>query len=249
MAQNIYDNPDFLSGYSQFPRSRDGLSGMSEWPAFRSLLPSLAGKRVVDLGCGFGQLTRFAGSEGAASVLGIDLSEKMLSRAVEETDNAAISYRRSDLDYLALPPDSADLIVSSMAFHYVEDFSRLVRMLHATLAPAGDLVFSVEHPIYAARAEPEWIAASDGRDAFALIDYSTEGKRVTSWIVDGVVKYHRTIATMLNELTAAGFEYRRMVEWAPSEDQLAAHPEWRATELARPMFLLLALNKPNLRAN
>jgi 2-polyprenyl-3-methyl-5-hydroxy-6-metoxy-1,4-benzoquinol methylase len=244
MAQNIYDNPAFLAGYSEFPRSREGLSATSEWPALRALLPAVAGKRVVDLGCGFGQLSRWLAGEGAKSVLGIDLSEKMLERAKAETSSPAASYRRGDLDTLSLEPESTDLIVSSMAFHYVEDFVRLGNALFEALAPGGDLVFSVEHPIYAARAEPEWVSAADGRRAFAIADYGIEGKKVTNWIVDGVVKYHRTIGTMLNTLHEIGFAYRAVNEWTPSEDQLAAHPEWRVTEFTRPMFLLMALTKP-----
>jgi len=244
LAQNIYDDPRFLAGYSEFPRSRDGLVATSEWPAFRALLPTIAGRTVVDLGCGFGQLSRWLGDQGAASVLGIDLSEKMLARARLETINPAVAYALGNLDELVLPPGSADLIVSSMALHYVEDFGRLAATLFATLTPGGQLVFSVEHPIYAARAEPEWITAADGREAFAIADYAVEGRRITNWIVDGVVKYHRTIGTMLNILIAAGFQYRTVDEWKPSDEQLAAHPEWRNTELTRPMFLLMSLTKP-----
>lgn len=244
MAQNIYDNPAFLAGYSEFPRSRDGLGATSEWPALHALLPAIAGKRVVDLGCGFGQLSRWLGDEGAASVLGIDLSEKMLTRARAETTNVAVTYERGNLDELVLAPRSADLVVSSMAFHYIEDFARLSAMLFAALSPGGQLVFSVEHPIYAARAEPEWVTAADGRQAFAIADYGIEGRKVTNWIVDGVVKYHRTIGTMLNTLTRAGFAYGKVTEWVPSDDQLVAHPEWRETEFTRPMFLLMSLTKP-----
>lgn len=249
MAQNIYDNPAFLAGYSEFPRSRDGLGATSEWPALRALLPAIAGKRVVDLGCGFGQLSRWLAAEGAVSVLGIDLSEKMLARAAAETKSAAVTYRRADLEMLELEPESADLIVSSMAFHYVEDFARLARTLHAALAAGGRLAFSIEHPIYAARAEPEWVTAADGRQAFAIADYGVEGRKVTKWIVDGVVKYHRTIGTMLNTLRDAGFAYGAVDEWTPSEDQLAAHPEWRETEFTRPMFLLMAVDKPAARGH
>ncbi len=245
MAQNIYDDDRFLAGYSEFPRSREGLDATSEWPAFRALLPKISGKRVVDLGCGFGQLSRWLGNEGAESVLGIDLSEKMLARAVAETTNPAVTYRRGNLDELELEPRSADLIVSSMALHYVEDFARIAATMFAALAPGGQLVFSVEHPIYAARAEPEWVTAADGRQAFAIADYLIEGKRVTNWIVDGVVKYHRTIGTMLNTLTAAGFAYGALDEWRPTEAQLAAHPEWRDTELTRPMFILFSMTKPS----
>jgi SAM-dependent methyltransferase len=247
MAQNIYDDPAFFAGYSDFPRSRLGLDGTAEWESFRALLPANAGKRVVELGCGFGHLSRWLAAEGAASVVGYDLSENMLAAARAATDDPAVDYRRADLDTLVLEPNGADLVVSSMTLHYLADFARIAAMLHTALMPGGDLVFSVEHPVYAARAVPEWVPASDGRQAFAIADYSVEGPRKTDWIVDGVVKYHRTIATMLNTLTAAGFIYRAMDEWRPSDAQLAANPDWRATELARPMFLIIAVHKPEGR--
>lgn len=244
MAQNIYDDDRFLAGYSEFPRSRDGLDATGEWPAFRALLPAIAGKRVVELGCGFGQLTRWLAAEGAASVLGIDLSEKMLARAAAETTSPAVTYRRANLDELVLEAAGADLVVSSMALHYVEDFGRIARVIYEVLAPGGRLVFSVEHPIYAARAEPEWVTAADGRQAFAIADYGIEGRRVTNWIVDGVIKYHRTLGTMLNTLCDLGFAYVAVDEWVPSEAQFGAHPAWRETELTRPMFVLVSVAKP-----
>ena len=77
MAQNIYDTPEFFEGYSQLPRSARGLEGAPEWPAIRALLPELRGKRIVDLGCGFGWFARWAMTQGAAGVLGVDLSENM----------------------------------------------------------------------------------------------------------------------------------------------------------------------------
>ncbi|HWV01677.1 MAG TPA: class I SAM-dependent methyltransferase [Devosia sp.] len=249
MAQNVYDDQAFFAGYSDFPRSRLGLIGTAEWPSFRALLPAIAGKRAVELGCGFGHLARWLAGEGARSVLALDLSEKMLSEARAATEDAAVEYRRADLDTLVLEPQSTDLVVSSMTLHYVADFERIARMLHAALVPGGDLVFSVEHPVYSARAVPEWVRADDGREAFAIADYSVEGPRRTNWIVDGVVKYHRTIATMLNTFMASGFICRGIDEWRPSEPQLEAHPEWRAPELARPMFLIVAMHKPEGRTH
>jgi 2-polyprenyl-3-methyl-5-hydroxy-6-metoxy-1,4-benzoquinol methylase len=249
MAQNIYDDPAFFAGYSEFPRSREGLAGTSEWPAFSAMLPAIAGKRVLDLGCGFGQLSRWLAEAGAAAVLGIDLSERMLAEAEARTNDARVAYDRADLETLELDEQSFDLVVSSMALHYIDDFARVVATVHGAMAAGGDFVFSVEHPIYAARAEPEWVPAADGRRAFAIADYLVEGRRVTNWVADGVVKYHRTIATMLNALRATGFELSAVNEWKPSDDQLVAHPEWRETELTRPMFLLVSVHKPEVRGH
>ncbi len=85
MAQNIYDNDEFFAGYARLPRSVAGLDGAPEWPALRALLPDLRGCRVLDLGCGYGWFCRWAREAGAAAVLGIDVSEKMLARARADT--------------------------------------------------------------------------------------------------------------------------------------------------------------------
>ena len=141
MAQNIYDQDDFFAGYSALLRSREGLAGAPEWPSLRAMLPPMAGRRVVDLGCGFGWFCRFAAEAGAASVLGIDLSEKMLATA--RAEGGGVTYERADLETLVLPAAAFDLVYSSLAVHYVADFPRLARMVAAALEPGGRFVFSM----------------------------------------------------------------------------------------------------------
>ncbi|WMT89240.1 class I SAM-dependent methyltransferase [Pelagibacterium sp. H642] len=238
MAQNIYDDPAFFEGYSQFPRSREGLAAANEWPALRAMLPDLNGKRVLDLGCGFGAFARFAAAEGANSVLGIDLSEKMLETARERTDNAAVAYQRGDLDKLDLGDRTFDVVFSSLAFHYAADFATLARTIRAALTDGGALVFSVEHPLFAVRTEPEFSTDAGGKRVFLVDDYLGEGKRVTSWVVDGVEKYHRTIATYINSLLDAGFSLSAIDEWGPGPELLAQNPDYIDHRI-RPMFLLM----------
>src|SRR5947209_8578314 len=115
MTQNIYDNDTFFAGYSQLPRSVQGLDGAPEWPVLKAMLPDLKGARVLDLGCGFGWFCRWARREGATSVLGLDVSERMLARAMAETDDPAITYARADLEDVDLAPASFDLVYSSLA--------------------------------------------------------------------------------------------------------------------------------------
>jgi ubiquinone/menaquinone biosynthesis C-methylase UbiE len=109
MAQNIYDRPDFFEGYSQLGRSVEGLAGAVEWPGLRSMLPGLGGLRVVDLGCGFGWFCRWAREQGAAQVLGLDVSERMLAQAKNATMDSAITYTRGDLKEVDLPAAQFDL--------------------------------------------------------------------------------------------------------------------------------------------
>ncbi len=239
MAQNIYDNPDFFSGYSQLPRQVHGLDGAPEWLAIRAMLPALDGKRVVDLGCGFGWASRWMREQGAASILGLDLSEKMIARAKADTIDAAIEYRIADIETLELPAAAFDLAYSALIFHYLRDFDRLARMIHAALVPGGDFVFTIEHPIYMAAAHPHWIAEEDGRKTWPVNGYSVEGERRTDWFAKGVLKYHRTMATTLNALIGAGFQVRRIEEFAPTTEQIEQMPGL-AEEVERPMMLLVA---------
>ena len=237
MAQNIYDNPDFFAGYSQLGRSVDGLDGANEWPAIRALLPDMAGLDVVDLGCGFGWFSRWARQAGAKSVLGLDVSEKMLDRAAADTSDAAVQYRRTDLDTVELPAGAYDLAYSSLTLHYIADLPRLLATIHRSLRPGGHFVYSAEHPIYMAPRKPAW-AEVDGRQVWPLDDYLVEGPRRTDWLAEGVVKQHRLLGTQINALIAAGFAIQHVEEWQPTEAQIAAKPTL-AAERHRPMFYLL----------
>lgn len=239
MAQNIYDRPDFFAGYSQLRRSIHGLAGAPEWPAIRALLPDLAGKRIVDLGCGFGWFARWARENGAVSVLGIDLSENMIARARADTDDPAIEYRLADLESLALPEASFDFAYSALAFHYIVDFGRLVKAVHRALHPGAHFVFTIEHPIYMAPRQPGWSADAEGCKSWPVNNYAVEGPRTTDWLAKGVIKQHRTLGTTLNSLVDAGFAIRRVEEWSPSAAQVAADPAL-AEEMERPMMLLVA---------
>jgi SAM-dependent methyltransferase len=93
MKQNKYDEPEFFDKYSKMRRSVGGLDDASEWHAFRALLPDLHNKRLLDLGCGFGWHCRYARQQQARSVVGVDLSEKMLARANATVDDPGIEYR------------------------------------------------------------------------------------------------------------------------------------------------------------
>ncbi len=237
-TQNIYDDPAFFEGYSRLGRSVEGLAGAAEWPALRALLPDLGGRRVVDLGCGYGWFCRWARAQGAAQVLGLDLSERMLARARAMTSDAAIAYSRADLERLDLPEASFDLAYSSLALHYVEDLAGLLATVRRAIVPGGRLVVWVVHPIYTAPSQPGWSVGADGRRTWPVDGYLVEGPRTTDWLARGVVKQHRTIGTYLNLLVRLGFAISHVEEWGPTDEQIAARPEL-AEERQRPMLLLV----------
>lgn len=243
MSQNIYDTEAFFHGYDQLHRSQKGLAGAPEWASIRSLLPPLENKRVLDLGCGYGWFCRYAEERNATSVLGLDISGKMLERARQMTpETGVITYRRADLEQYSLPKQSIDLAYSSLALHYVSALDALLAGVHNTLAPGGCLVFSVEHPMFTAYERARWLCDDDNTRFWPVTRYQHEGTRVTDWIVKGVIKQHRTFATWMNSLLGAGFTLNRVEEWHPSDTQIADNPELEK-ERDRPMFLLMAATR------
>jgi SAM-dependent methyltransferase len=238
MAQNIYDDAKFFAGYSGLHRSITGLDGMPEWPTMRAMVGTVTNKRVVDLGCGFGWFSRWAAAAGASLVLGIDLSDNMLTRAAVDTDDKRISYERQDLEELLLS-GPFDIAYSALALHYVEHLGTLLRTLYDALVPGSRFVFSVEHPIYTAPSSPGFIADEAGRQVWPIDRYLDEGPRTTDWLARGVIKQHRTIGTYLAELRYAGFDLVDLIEWAPTAEQVDLAPNWK-TERDRPPFLLVA---------
>ncbi len=242
MAQNIYDNDQFFDGYSQLPRSQHGLAGAPEWPTLRAQLPDMAGQRVLDLGCGYGWFSRWAVEHGAVSVLGLDVSEKMLARAAAINADPRIDYQRGDLEGIDLPAGRFTLAYSSLALHYISDLAGLLRSVHQALLPGGRLVFSIEHPIYMASLHPDWIVAADGRKSWPVDHYQVEGQRTTHWLSDGVIKQHRTLGTLVNLLIDSGFNLDRLIEWGPSAQDLTERPAL-ADEVHRPMMLIVAASR------
>ena len=243
MKENNYDNPAFFEQYVRFPRSVQGLSAAGEWHELERLLPGFSGKRVLDLGCGFGWHCRYASDHGAAAVIGVDLSEKMLEKARADTHDESIHYVRAAMEDVDFPPASFEVVLSSLALHYVEELEPLVGRIYDWLTPGGDFVFSCEHPVFTAEGSQEWVTGPDGAPLYWPVDhYFAEGRRTARFLGCDVIKYHRTLTTYVQTLLSAGFVLRALVE--PRPDPRLMDVPGMADELRRPMMLILAARKP-----
>lgn len=244
MKQNKYDDANFFSAYEKMPRSVKGLEGAGEWHVLQALLPDLRNKSVLDLGCGFGWHCRYAREQRASSVVGVDLSEKMLQKARELTDDPMITFIKLPIEDIHFSEAQFDVVISSLAFHYIESFEAICNKVYRCLKAKGVFIFSVEHPIFTSRAKQDWYYDDQGnRMHWAVDTYQNEGVRETSFLTDNVIKYHRTLSTYLNNLIQAGFRIRAVNEPIPSEEMLRNTPEM-VDELRRPMFLMISAEKP-----
>ena len=139
---------------------------------------------------------------------------------------------------MELPEGSFDIVLSSLAFHYVKDFPALVKKISSWLRPEGIFIFSVEHPVFTAYGSQDWYYDDRGEILhFPVDNYYYEGKREALFLGEKVIKYHRTLTTYVNSLLQNGFMLEGLVEPAPPENMLEL-PGMK-DEMRRPMMLLV----------
>lgn len=242
MKQNIYNNNKFIEKLSQMRRYALGLEGGGEWETLKNMLPDFKNKKVLDLGCGFGLHCQYAFEYGAASVVGVDISERMLAVAKKKTAKD-IKYICESIEVVKFPEHSFDVVISSLAFHYVKSFENIVKNVFTWLLDGGEFVFSVEHPIFTSSGTREFYRDAKGNNLhFPVDNYFYEGKRESIFLGEKVLKYHKTLTTYLNTLVQNGFELTGVVEPKPPETMLRT-VEGMKDELRRPMMLLVSAKK------
>lgn len=242
-SQNIYDNETFFEEYSKLRDSRFNCNVLEEKPALFALVPELSGKRVLDLGCGYGENCDEFLRRGAAKVTGVDLSEKMLSAAREKYPD--VEFIRGDMSDLSFISGRYDAVFSSLAIHYINDLDRLMREIYAILEDGGHLLFSMEHPFNSALAKI--VKDEEGRPSGCLIkDYMISGLRPESWLESSVEKYHHTFSQIINAVAGAGFIIEKIVEPTPDPELSKDDPkrELRIEKRRhKPIFLIISARK------
>jgi len=243
MKENKYDDLTFFNQYSQMARSLHGLQGAGEWHALKQMLSDFQNKRLLDLGCGFGWHCKYAIEQGASFAFGIDISEKMIHEAKKKNSSPAIEYRCMAIEDYDYPANAYDVVISSLAFHYLESFDEICRKVHQCLVKGGAFVFSVEHPIFTAYGNQDWIYDKEGKPLYWPVDnYFSQGKRHANFLGEEVIKYHKTLTTYINGLITSGFEITGLIEPEPEQSLMDANPDMK-NELRRPMFLLVSAYK------
>ncbi|WP_275350654.1 DNA topoisomerase III [Enterococcus faecium] len=228
--------------YSQMSRSQKGLAGAGEWETLKKMLPDFKGKRVLDLGCGYGWHCIYAMENGASSVVGVDISHKMLEVAKGKTHFPQIEYECCAIEDVDFPEESFDVILSSLAFHYVADYENLIKKIYRMLKAGGNLVFTVEHPVFTAHGTQDWYYNEKGEILhFPVDNYYYEGKRTAMFLEEKVTKYHRTLTTYLNTLLSNSFIINQIVEPQPPENMMDI--PGMADEMRRPMMLIVSAKK------
>jgi len=242
VSQNIYDDPDFFAGYIAIRKRPNSYNEVIDKPTVYSLLPELTGKRVLDLGCGYGEFCRYAADHGAASVVGIELSRRMLDRAEANNPSPKIRYILADLETAAFPEPGYDLVISSLVFHYIEDFDGLIGRISRALVPEGLLLFSIEHP-YTTGDGSSWERDGQGvKTGWTVRNYDREILVRIKWMNKQVEGHHRTLETIIMTLIRHGLTIDAFKEPQPPRVFIESDPSFSG-EYHRPPFLVIAARK------
>lgn len=243
MKENKYDDEKFFSQYSRMSRSVEGLQGAGEWHVLCQMLPDFRNKRVLDLGCGFGWHCQYAIEHGATYALGIDISKKMLEEAAKRNTAPQIDYQCMAIEDYDFPNDNFDVVISSLAFHYLESFEDICKKVNRCLRPKGAFVFSVEHPVFTAYGSQDWYYDEKGNLLHWPVDnYFTESRRKATFLGEEVTKFHKTLTTYINGLLQSGFEIKEVIEPKPDPKFIGVIPGME-NELRRPMMLIISAVK------
>ena len=146
------------------------------------------------------------------------------------------------MEDIDLPNASFDIVLSSLAFHYIKDFEALAENISKWIKDGGEFVFSVEHPVFTSYGTQDWYYDEDGKILhFPVDNYYYEGKRDAVFLGEKVIKYHRTLTTYLSTLLKNGFELQHIIEPQPPEDMMDI-PGMK-DEMRRPMMLIVSAKK------
>lgn len=244
--QNIYDNEAFFESFRSKRSNEINFNDCIESPILLSMLPDVRGKRVLDIGCGMGQHAKQYHDMGAESVLGIDISERMLEFARTHFFADNITYKQMALEDVSELCERFDLITSSLVFDYAEDLDKLMRDVNGFLLDGAYFLFSMSHPMATAwdGTCDRYTRTEDGVRLYANIkNYMEEGKRTVKWVVEDYELYHRTFSTIVNAIVNAGFLIEECRESSVSKEMREAHPKEFGGTLHRPDFVFFRCRK------
>ena len=255
MMSTFEENRDAMAkAYEAFTEDEDSYSYQIEWPCIQTLLPDLKNTSILDLGCGTGRYGFLFEGRQPGSILGIDISEKMLEigRGKAKAQNSIVEFQKGDINRPENIADAGfDFIFSSAAFHSLPDLSKAFRSIHRLLKNEGTCIVSVMHPVYTA----QYPIAHNGvfpEDEDWNVRYLDKSLRayVQPWVeyneeIDNYLStsYHHTVSDYINAIIRAGLTVQRVEEPAPPKEWKEKFPGRYKAYIETPSFMIFKLKK------
>lgn len=204
-------------------------------PAMLALAGDVAGRRILDAGCGSGPLSAALRDRGA-DVTGIDASAGMLSLARRRLGDDAALHVADLSDPLPFADGAFDDVVSSLVLHYLEDWGPTLAEIRRVLKPGGRLIASVDHPFVA-------YTIQDPRpDYFATTSYTFD------WTFGGQTVpmkfWRKPLHAMTDAFTTAGFRLSIISEPQPDPAARELFPDEFHDFSTKTCFLFFVVEVP-----
>jgi SAM-dependent methyltransferase len=225
-AARVYD--DHAEGFEAHARTAFW-NAHYDRPAVLSMLPDLDGRRVLDAGCGPGLYAEELVARGAA-VVACDASAEMvrLARArLGDRSDIRVHDLNDPLDFV--PPDSIDVVVCALVWHYVDNRVGALREFLRVLRSDGTVVISCDHPTNA------WLRLGGS--------YFDVGAKAEHWTSLDVTfpSWRLPLTTLCGEFADAGFVIERLLEPQPAADTRRYDPKAYDELVAVPGFIVFRL--------
>jgi SAM-dependent methyltransferase len=190
--------------------------------ALLNLLGPPTGMRILDVACGHGRVTRELARRGA-DVMGIDISGKLIRKALEAEQNEPLGIRYLHADITApnvLHGAVFDAVTCSFGLSDIDDLDRAIASVSDAMRPGGQFVFSILHPCFSGGQDISGSWPATGR-------YYDEGR----WTAQGALSTlrrqvganHRMLSTYLNTFRAHDLWLDQITEPGPPPDWDQAH--------------------------
>jgi len=223
-----------------------------EKPTMYSKLPNLKNKSVLCVGCGTGEECNYIKSLGAKRVVGIDISKGLINYAKKSYPK--IEFYVVNMEKLNFPKASFDFVYSSLALHYIKDWTKTLKNIYGVLKRGGIFLFSTHHPLkwggetirkkYKKFFLIGYVKYYDGKKYKFYGDYLNSRKIKDTWFRDfKVAFYHKPFCEIMKNILDSGFEIIDFLE--PKAIKAAKNKDnffWKCHQKF-PLFMIFELRK------
>lgn len=223
-----------------------------EKPALYGKLPDLKDKTVLCVGCGSGEEVVHLYLLGAKKVVGIDISSGLIEIAKKSYPN--YEFYVMDVEMLDFPEKSFDIVFSSLTMHYLENWTKALKLINRILIKSGVFLFSITHPFFSAtqRQEDEKVKTrilgyKDVKNTNICETYGDylNYKKLEIYIGKDLVvtNYHRSLSIITKEIVSSGFELIDLVEPKALNESKKDNLKFWEIHQKIPEFIIFELKK------
>jgi ubiquinone/menaquinone biosynthesis C-methylase UbiE len=185
-------------------------------PVVEKFLGKVKGKKVLDLACGQGYLSRILAKKGA-KVTGLDISRGLLEIAnkIENKKKLGINYVQGNaMNLKNIYNEKFDFVVSNMALIDIPNGKKVFEEVYKVLKKKGVFVFSITHPFTTAPEKTEYLVKENNNYFFKASSYNEEYS-ISKPVPDSkgkIIHYHRPIEYYINSLAKSGLFIKEIKE-------------------------------------